>query len=198
MVSFAWNKAKKRTFTVDIITTGIVVDFPVPKMPQNWQTKAYFDVFLFRWMKRTISSMKTNYYRINCCDETNVIAIRVNHLQEEPILNTYINKLIIKFTLQIGRYGLLMEQVPLTLFVCIPILILSLPHCIYILIINIYMARKSFWWVPFVDWKWNQYSKSLHPIFKSLFIIAKTFILIYVNCTMYTCSVWYYLCVWQI
>ena len=63
MVSFAWNKVKKRTFTVDIITTGIVVDFPVPKMPQNWQTKAYFDVFLFRWMKRTISSMKTNYYR---------------------------------------------------------------------------------------------------------------------------------------
>ena len=46
MVSFAWNKVKKRTFTVDIITTGIVVDFPVPKMPQNWQTKAYFDVFL--------------------------------------------------------------------------------------------------------------------------------------------------------
>ena len=61
MVSFAWNKVKKRTFTVDIITTGIVVDFPVPQMPQNWQTKAYFDVFLFRWMKRTISSMKTNY-----------------------------------------------------------------------------------------------------------------------------------------
>ena len=91
MVSFAWNKVKKRTFTVDIITTGIVVDFPVPKMPQNWQTKAYFDVFLFRWMKRTISSMKTNYYRINCCDETNVIAIRVNHLQEEPILNQHIS-----------------------------------------------------------------------------------------------------------
>ena len=91
MVSFAWNKVKKRTFTVDIITTGIVVDFPVPKMPQNWQTKAYFDVFLFRWMKRTISSMKTNYYRINCCDETNVIAIRVNHLQEELILNQHIS-----------------------------------------------------------------------------------------------------------
>ena len=92
-VSFAWNKVKKRTFAVDIITTGIVVDFPVPKMRQNWQAKAYFNVFLFRWMKRTKSSMKTNYYRINCCDETNVIAIRVNHLQEETILNQHISML---------------------------------------------------------------------------------------------------------
>ena len=90
-VSFAWNKVKRRNFAVDIITTGIVVDFPVSKMGQNWQANAYFDVFLFRWMKRTISSMKTNYYRINRCDETNVIAIRVNHLQKETILNQHIS-----------------------------------------------------------------------------------------------------------
>ena len=89
-VSFAW-KVKRRTFAVDIITTGIIVDFPVSKMRQNWQANAYFDVFLFRWMKRTISSMKTNYYRINRCDETNVIAIRVNHLQKETILNQHMN-----------------------------------------------------------------------------------------------------------
>ena len=84
-VSFAWNKVKKRTFTVDIITTGIVVDFPVSKMRQNWQAKAYFDWFLFRWMKRTISSMKTNYYRINPQEPHSVLKINTKQPFHDPL-----------------------------------------------------------------------------------------------------------------
>ena len=81
----------------------------------------------------------TENYKHSLQPKMRIIDIRHRRLVRFRKLHGVLFKLIIKFTLQIGRYRLLMEQVLLTLFVCIPILILSLPHCIYILIINIYI-----------------------------------------------------------